>query len=519
MKKYQAIIVGVLLVLPISLVLYKVQFLNQDFLPVGRDDIWKIQIQLTPLGIDQDLVTLPLPQSESHFSVKRVKTVGPAGQMQKNTQQVHWRGVNSMTKLGYQAEVQLRSLKNRGQIKDRKTKGDIQRYLRYSNLNQDVEELLDNLLSALIFTDDQDKEKVRKIFDYFTQEVQLKSNVTDLKEALLSGKASKQLQNEIFSLLVKKAGVPARIVMGIFLDPEQSSSRAMRKSFALQVLIGNEWIPVDIHSDLFGSYADRFIPLFLDYEKYQDYFENPDFNFKIFASTVKVTKFDKGQYGDKISKVDSWVNWWNLYQLPLGIQTIFYALFFIPLGAVILSFMRNMVGVPTFGIFTPLLLTLFFMEAGAVFGLIFFAAVIIIGLSERLWLDKLYLLAVPRLSILLTLMILFLLTYALVAHHYFPNHKIAINVYPVVIMTVIIERFSITLIENGYRDTFKTLLGTLSISYLCLLVFHFSKLQIFLFTYPETQLFFIGVLILIGDYKGYRLSEIFRFSPFIKKQR
>jgi len=67
--------------------------------------------------------------------------------------------------------------------------------------------------------------------------------------------------------------------------------------------------------------------------------------------------------------------------------------------------LRNLIGFPTFGIFMPVLMALAFRSTGLVYGLIIFTGVVLMGYIVRRSIDKLHLLLVPRLSVILTLVI------------------------------------------------------------------------------------------------------------------
>ena len=208
----------------------------------------------------------------------------------------------------------------------------------------------------------------------------------------------------------------------------------------------------------------------------------------------------------------------SLYRLPLPVQNVFSTILLIPLGTLMLCLARNILGVPTFGMFTPILLTVFFRETSLSFGLFFFLAVVAIGCLERYLLDKLYLLAVPRLSIILTLVIILLMVMSFtgVAEFFGASH---IGYFPIVIVTAFIERFSIMMTEDGPMNTFKTLLGTLVISVLTYSLYTISTLEILMFTNPELLFAVIGLLVLIGKYKGYRVSEFIRFRDLIQQMK
>jgi hypothetical protein len=169
--------------------------------------------------------------------------------------------------------------------------------------------------------------------------------------------------------------------------------------------------------------------------------------------------------------------------------------------------------------FTPILLTLFFKETSFGFGLMFFGIVVLIGIGERYVLDKFYLLAVPRLSIILTLIIMFMLSYSYFSADMTTISQKHLSFFPIVIVTLMIERLSIMLTEEGIINTLKSLIGTLVIVVLVYSLFFIPALEMFMFTNPELLLTIIGFLILVGKYKGYRLSEFLRFRDLVRQKK
>ena len=75
------------------------------------------------------------------------------------------------------------------------------------------------------------------------------------------------------------------------------------------------------------------------------------------------------------------------------------------------------------------------------------------------------------------------------------------------------------LAEEGFINTSKTLLGTLIIAVLGYLLFSIPSLEVLMFTNPELLFTVIGLLILIGKYKGYRLSEFLRFRDLVRQKK
>jgi len=87
----------------------------------------------------------------------------------------------------------------------------------------------------------------------------------------------------------------------------------------------------------------------------------------------------------------------------------------------------------------------------------------------------------------------------------------SIALFPVVILTMVIERMSITWDESGPMEAFKQGLGSLSVAMLGYLVMNHNLVQHLMFVFPELLLVALAISILFGSYTGYRLSELFRF--------
>jgi hypothetical protein len=242
-------------------------------------------------------------------------------------------------------------------------------------------------------------------------------------------------------------------------------------------------------------------------------------SYSIQAERARINRFNKAEFRKAVLRSDSIFAKFSLYRLPLPLQTMFTTLMLIPVGTLVLSLARNIIGIPTFGIFTPILLTLFFKETSLGFGMLFFGIVVLIGIGERYILDKFHLLAVPRLSIILTLVILMMLGYSFFSHDFAVFSQKHLAFFPIVIVAINIERLSIMITEEGLVNTLKTLVGTLIIAILGWALYSITALEMFVFTNPELLFTIIGLLILIGRYKGYRLSEFLRFRDLVRQRK
>ena len=96
----------------------------------------------------------------------------------------------------------------------------------------------------------------------------------------------------------------------------------------------------------------------------------------------------------------------DLRRLPGKLHEPIKVVLILPIGALFTAFVRTIIGIRTFGTFSPTLLALAFVYNDWQSGLCIFFVVIATGFVSRTFLDRLKLLLVPRLGIILTLVVM-----------------------------------------------------------------------------------------------------------------
>jgi hypothetical protein len=209
----------------------------------------------------------------------------------------------------------------------------------------------------------------------------------------------------------------------------------------------------------------------------------------------------------------------SLFSLPVDKQAIYHVLLLIPLGALLLVIMRNVIGIQTFGTFMPILIALSFRETQLIYGIILFCIVIGLGLMLRLYLDRLKLLLVPRLASVLIVVLMLMAILSIISNNLGFESGLSVALFPMVIMTMTIERMSIVWEERGPNEAMKQVIGSLIVATLAYMVMtnHFMGHIVFIF--PELLLIVLAITLLLGRYSGYRLLELFRFRELYRGKR
>jgi len=208
----------------------------------------------------------------------------------------------------------------------------------------------------------------------------------------------------------------------------------------------------------------------------------------------------------------------TLFSLPVATQEVYKVLLMVPLGALVIAFMRVVVGVPTFGTFTPILIALAFRETQLGWGIILFMMILLSGFLVRVALANLRLLLVPRLACMLIVVIGLMVVMSLLSARLGFTQGLSIALFPMVILTMTIERMSIVWEERGTGETIKETLGSLAVAITGFYVMNHPLLMHLMFNFPELLLVVLAVCMLFGSYTGYRLSEVLRFKDLGVKE-
>lgn len=201
----------------------------------------------------------------------------------------------------------------------------------------------------------------------------------------------------------------------------------------------------------------------------------------------------------------------SLFSLPLDAQAVYRILLMVPMGALLLLVLRNIVGVKTFGTFMPILMALAFRETQLAWGIVLFSVIVALGLSVRFYLEHLKLLLVPRLASVLVVVVLLMATLSVLSQKLGLDRGLSIALFPMVILTMTIERMCVVWEERGASESIQQGIGSLIVASLTYLAMTVPYMEHLLFVFPELLLLFLAGTLLMGRYTGFRLLELGRF--------
>ncbi len=191
----------------------------------------------------------------------------------------------------------------------------------------------------------------------------------------------------------------------------------------------------------------------------------------------------------------------------------------LPVVATLIAFARQVVGVKTFGIFVPTLITLALLALGLKYGISVFLLILIVGTVGRYLLRRLRLLYLPRMAILITAVSLAILGSWAVGIYFGAAEIISLSIFPVLVMIILVEQFVSTQIEKGIGTAILITIETLIIAVVGYYLVSWELLRAFILNAPEWIFILIPINILLGFWSGLRLREFFRFREVFKARR
>jgi hypothetical protein len=481
---------------------YKITHWGFSFVPNQKSDVWTVDahISFKPTG-DPIEVSLATPSMSAAYKIFSEDVIAPGYSVNNDE-------ANNRIKLTSKAKRKFQDIYYRVMLYDNKA------------------------VSGKVYEGKPEKVKTPK-FDDEQQEVMVNDiwNLADAKE----GKATKRviellnekpLQPEVDTFLpVKKSAeimaekiifllsakkIPARIVRGVRLDERRREARA---DLMIEVYEGSKWQLYDIETGLAGV-PDNFVIFQRGGVSLLDVAGGEDSKVRFSVTKSVISSFKMA--GSRAKYENSDMFGYTIYNLHSSEQNALKWLMIFPLGILLIVLMRNVIGVQTMGTFTPMLIAMSLVRTGFVSGLVCFSLIIGLGLLVRTMLTRLNLLLVPRISAVVIFVILIMQTLTVFGYRY--DFKIASSAvfFPIIITAWIIERASITWEEEGAKNAAKQIINSVFVAIVTYFVISSECIRHIMFAFNEWNLVILFIVMLLGTYTGYRLTELKRFAPLIK---
>jgi hypothetical protein len=307
--------------------------------------------------------------------------------------------------------------------------------------------------------------------------------------------------------LLAMAHIPARVVHAI----ELKEGSNIQPSTWVKSFNGQRWLYFNIATGVEGL-PSNILPWSSDISMVSiDGGSKPKISFSVSKESMSAVNLAIN-IGEKLHfKAISF----SLFSLPLRIQQVYQVLFLVPIGVFVVLLLRIFIGLETIGTFMPVLIALAFRDTQLVGGIILFVFITTIGLLLRANLEQIKLLIIPKLGVILTAVILLMSIISIVSHKLDIESGLSVALFPMVILTMTIERLSILWEERGGAAVIKIGVCSLFVASIIYIVMQIPSVHYLFFAFPGLLLILMAVMLLCGRYRGYRLLELLRFREFL----
>jgi len=317
---------------------------------------------------------------------------------------------------------------------------------------------------------------------------------------LLSGHDN---QAELLGKLLNHAGISSRAVLGLYLE---DARRRQRLTPMVEIFTDDGWLLFNPETGESGVPDNLLLwhrggTALLDVTGGR----NSRVSFSMIHQTVPAQQLAAVQDSESIFSII------GVHHLPIEEQSMFKLLLLLPLGAAVVVFMRVIIGLQTAGTFMPILISLSFLQTSLLPGLIGFIGVVGFGLLIRSYLSRLNLLLVARIATLVVLVVFVISVLSILGYQLGYSTGMTITFFPMIIIAWTIERMSILWEEEGPHEVVIQGGGSLLVAIIAYLLMQTTAIKHLSFNFPELNLLLLAAILTMGQYTGYKLSELRRF--------
>ncbi len=484
-------------------VYYKITYWGFDFRPNRTASVWSIDahISFKPTG-EPVKVSMAVPTGAAKFKILNEDIVAKGYRIEKNTDNgriVLTSGPQKQDQDIYYRLTVYDNEEGRGKLRENGVQ--IPRKPVYGEQQMQMAE---EILAA---ADAFDGAWPQKVITLFNQEP-----MNPTLNAFLPVKMTEKQRVQIMIDLLAIKKVPARMARGVRLEEGKQAAEA---DLMLEAYDGHKWRLYDIRTGKAGL-PKNFIVFQHGGKSLLDVQGGVDSKIRFSVLKSVTSSFKLAGHRAQLNNFGKMFDY-SIYSLPLLEQNTLKWLMVFPLGILVVVLMRNVIGIPTMGTFTPMLIAMSLVKTGFWPGLICFALIIAIGLLLRAILSKLNLLLVPRISAVVIFVILIMQFMTITGYRM--NWEIASSAvfFPIIITAWIIERASITWEEDGAANATREIIYSMITAVATYFVISNEYIRHITFAFDEINLVILFTVMLLGTYTGYRLTELKRFSPLAKK--
>lgn len=323
------------------------------------------------------------------------------------------------------------------------------------------------------------------------------SELTDALTTLEQYEASCNGKSRLLAALCRNQRIPTRLVGGLILE----EGRKKTSHLWTEVYVEGLWVPMDALNGHFASLPAHYLELYRGDEFLITRKGGIEFDYIYDIKRERVNHYPQLAMLDLWSVIDE-----------AGIpHDMLQMLLLLPLGAFLVSVCKNVIGVKTFGVFLPVLVSLALIQTGVVSGLVLFTSIVIVVALFSFPLERWGIQYTSKIALMLIAVVLTSLFGINLLHSTQWLDASAPLFFPIIILTIISERFAKKVEEEGVKMAMNLYAQTIVVTLFIYFILSSTIIQHFVMTFPESILTLAGLNLLLGKWIGLRLTEYHRF--------
>lgn len=477
---------------------------SEEHIPAG-DSTWRLTLSISVDALKRGAtVKLSPPWNTKHIRVYAQNVSHPGAIMRRQTGNARNREINAVSartgQIQLSAMFDLHMSPNSRKISAPTPLSAVEREALIEA--QPLIQVDDSQLRSIseLLAVDEGRTIEQQILDYVKHEIIVDENgANDAAATVQEGVGSSLGRVRAAVALYRAAKIPARVVTGFALK----KAAVARPRHWLEIYVDDLWRPLDL--DYGYGYGDELPPSYVPVKR------GGDSGFSVTDAVVKEAKYSitrmdapPGLYGEESRRL---IHVLDLERLPIAIRQTLAILLLLPIGVLVTTFVRTILGVHTYGTFTPTLLALAITAVDWLSALFIIVLVSTISIGGRSLLPRLKLARTARLTIVFTLVALSLgLGVSLMEYYDFSPGGLSVLL-PVVVLATLVDRIYTLADSKGVAPALVRLAWTTANASICFLILLRNDWGDWIVGHPEVHLITIALAISARLYEGPKLAN------------
>ncbi|MGD8478311.1 MAG: inactive transglutaminase family protein [Burkholderiales bacterium] len=500
-NRHLYILVAVLCLIGITLFLYKVFYLELPLRPEAQAMNWEVEARINFTAQDSPVkLSFFIPESEGQLNIIDQSFISEGYGLTTVSDGENRRAVFSIREASGVQTIFYRFVVHRSLVRHT-PKAAEKPILELPRLNEAHLAIARGLLRDLEAKSADDETLVRLVLKNLVG-----TPLSDELAMLLGTAPSMGRRMEIAVQMLLLSRIPARVVNGVHLTDFNRHARILHW---IEARIDGHWKAFAANADASNLPANAF-PWWRGSARIATVEGGKQLRTNLTIAAASVPALRSALAIDLRKNTNLLA--YSLFTLPVSTQQVYKIILTVPIGVFFLTLLRNVVGIRTFGTFMPVLIAIAFRETHVLWGIVLFTLVVSIALLVRLYFESLRLLVVPRLSSVLIVVVLTMAGISVVSNQLGFERGLSVALFPIVILTMTVERMSITWDERGPAEMMRLGLGSLIVAVAAYVIMVNSYVEHICLVFPELLLIVLACNLLLGRYAGYRFLDLPRFK-------